>query len=178
MTTFNVDKEISKAHTAAAGWGLEVFEDSNPFECHCIYVVDFRQKKPQPRLMTIKKADMAEISMAGNPTLLASKAVAIQNLINSGKPVEGLVSHLMTEVATYLKCTETYRLWVAQCGYEKRFHAVLNIYRAKGDKRDGVFRPALAGSEELMLTPKEVAAMSEMMLKRDRVSPAYSQCKF
>ena len=178
MTTFNVDKEISKSHTAAAGWGLEMFEESNPFECHCIYVVDFRNKNPQPRLMTIRQADMNEISMNGNPTLFASQAVSIQNLINSGKPVESLAPHLMTAMASYLKCTESYRLWVAKCGYEERFHAVVNIYRAEGDKKEGVLRPAFAGSEGLMLTPEEVAALSEVLYKRDRVSPAYSHCKF
>ena len=49
----NYDKEVSDAHLAAAGWGMDAFNHSNPFESHVIYVRDYRSDNT--RLFTIRQ---------------------------------------------------------------------------------------------------------------------------
>ncbi|MDF5356368.1 hypothetical protein P3685_25010, partial [Vibrio parahaemolyticus] len=39
---FDYDKSVSNAHLEAAGWGMDAFNHSNPFESHVIYVRDYR----------------------------------------------------------------------------------------------------------------------------------------
>lgn len=177
-TNINIDQEISKAHTEAAGWGLDLHEQSNPFECHAIYIVDYRKKLPEPHLMTIQHADMNTISGNEDPFLHASRVVQIQNKVNKDNSTTDNANHLVAAVASYLKCTHTYRLWVSKCGYEKRFHAVVNIYPVKGDKTEGVLRPAFAGINESLLSPTEVEEMSRFLVTRDRQLPIYADCKF
>lgn len=178
MTTdFNIDREISKAHTEAAGWGLDLHEQSNPFECHAIYLVDYRMKAPEPRLMTIQCAEINMLPSNEDPFLHASRIVQIQNLINKGQSAIESVSHLMTAIAAYLKCTDTYRQWVSKFGYEKRFHALVNIYPVKGEKTEGLVRPAFAGSAESLLSPSDVIGMSQKLVARDRQLPIYADCQ-
>lgn len=52
---FDYDKSVSNAHLEAAGWGMDAFNHSNPFESHVIYVRDYRND--HIRLFTIKQAD-------------------------------------------------------------------------------------------------------------------------
>lgn len=178
MTTdINIDQEISKAHTAAAGWSLDLHEQSNPFECHAIYLVDYRKKLTEPHLMTIQHSDINKISGNEDPILHASRVVQIQNRINKDNSTAENANQLIIAVASYLKCTHSYRLWVSKCGYEKRFHAVINIYPVKGDKKEGVLRPAFAGINESLLSPNEVEGMSRFLVARDRQLPTYADCK-
>lgn len=53
------DKLVSNAHLEAAGWGMDAFNHSNPFESHVIYVRDYRND--HIRLFTIKQADFDTI---------------------------------------------------------------------------------------------------------------------
>ncbi|HDX8014172.1 TPA: hypothetical protein RPP61_003974 [Escherichia coli] len=50
---FDYDKSVSNAHLEAAGWGMDAFNHSNPFESHVIYVRDYRND--HIRLFTYRK---------------------------------------------------------------------------------------------------------------------------
>lgn len=58
---FDYDKSVSNAHLEAAGWGMDAFNHSNPFESHVIYVRDYRND--HIRLFTIKQADFDTIKL-------------------------------------------------------------------------------------------------------------------
>ena len=71
----NYDKEVSDAHLAAAGWGMDAFNHSNPFESHVIYVRDYRSDNT--RLFTIRQDEFDVIRVpAHQPIEVMTSVIA------------------------------------------------------------------------------------------------------
>lgn len=135
---FDYDKSVSNAHIEAAGWGMDAFNHSNPFESHVIYVRDYRND--HIRLFTIKQADFDIIKL---PLHLTSDTLA-------------------PALVGYAKTTETYRSWRRVSGAAERLHMVINIYAGSG-----LLRPFIARVLKTVLTSQEVLAFSSQVKGMD-----------
>ena len=62
---FNIDKEISDSHLKSAGWNMDLFNTSNPFESHMFYVHDYAHG--MVRLFSVLHEDFHQISLSGLP---------------------------------------------------------------------------------------------------------------
>lgn len=83
---FDYDKSVSNAHLEAAGWGMDAFNHSNPFESHVIYVRDYRND--HIRLFTIKQADFDTIKLPLHLTSDMLASVIAEFVSKAAKEVE------------------------------------------------------------------------------------------
>jgi len=135
------DKAVSEAHLSAAGWGINDFNGSNPFECYVIYVRDWRTQHTQ--LFACRREDFLTQEVPFNAGALAC---AVADLMV--KHAKGTLSHKEREVsqsvlAAYAKATQTYKKWRSLAAADDRLHIVLNIY-ANGTVRP--FAPDFTGT--------------------------------
>ncbi|EHQ7937243.1 MULTISPECIES: hypothetical protein [Gammaproteobacteria] len=156
------DKLVSNAHLEAAGWGMDAFNHSNPFESHVIYVRDYRND--HIRLFTIKQADFDTIKQ---PLHLTSDMLASVIAEFISKAAKGTLNTkesntLAPALVGYAKSTETYRSWRRVSGVGERLHMVINIYAGSG-----LLRPFIARAQETVLTTQEVLVFSSQVKDLD-----------
>ncbi|MBZ3672417.1 hypothetical protein JT305_10055 [Salmonella enterica subsp. enterica serovar Senftenberg] len=158
---FDYDKSVSNAHLEAAGWGMDAFNHSNPFESHVIYVRDYRND--HIRLFTIKKADFDTIKLPLHLTSDMLASVIAEFVSKAAKGVEYEESDtLAPALVGYAKSTETYRSWRRVSGTTERLHMVINIYAGSG-----LLRPFIARAPETVLTTQELLVFSSQVKNMD-----------
>lgn len=159
---FDYDKSVSNAHLEAAGWGMDAFNHSNPFESHVIYVRDYRND--HIRLFTIKQTDFDTIKLPLHLTsdMLASVIAEFVSKAAKGKLNAKESDTLAPALVGYAKSTETYRSWRRVSGAAERLHMVINIYAGSG-----LLRPFIARAPKTVLTSQEVLAFSSQVKGMD-----------
>ena len=160
---FDYDKSVSNAHLEAAGWGIDAFNHSNPFESHVIYVRDYRNE--HIRLFTIKQADFDTIKLPLHLTsyMLASVIAEFVSKAAKGKLNAKESNTLAPALVGYAKSTETYQRWRRVSGATERLHMVINIYAGSG-----LLRPFIArASETVVLTTQELLVFSSQVKGMD-----------
>ncbi|ERT15013.1 hypothetical protein [Photorhabdus temperata] len=159
---FDYDKSVSSAHLEAAGWGMDAFNHSGPFESHVIYVRDYRND--HVRLFTIKQTDFDTIKMPLHLTsdMLASVVAEFVSKAAKGKLNTKESDTLAPALVGYTKSTETYRSWRRVSGAKERLHMIINIYAGSG-----LLRPFIARTTETVLTTKEMLVLSSQVKNMD-----------
>lgn len=156
----DIDRAISQAHLEAAGWELEKFVASNPFECHFFYVRDFRTDHIQ--VFTVKMASLEKLEPAFAVEELAGTiAYGLKKLGNrklSAREKDGLPA----VVAAYFRSTVTYRMWRAQVGAGQRLHGVINIYVG------GHVRPFIPDCREPVFSVKDFLLATDQVKRMDQ----------
>lgn len=159
---FNFDLEVSSAHLGASGWALETFSHSNPFDCHCFYVRDF--KTGHVRIFTVRMEDFESIvpPMSSNEVSVviaqAIKKYAKGKITKRDKKVIG------PALAIYIKGTAAFKIWSAKHDAGARIHAIINIYGGN------TLRPALMNCEETTLSADELMKYTDQIHSMDRQS--------
>jgi AcrR family transcriptional regulator len=135
MTAFDFDQSVSKAHMEAAGWDLNEFEHSNPFQCHMLYVRDFRTDHSE--LFSVTMADFDKIRLnipAGELSCLVAEAIKQRQ---EGPLSAEMRDTFLPALVGYIKNTRTYRQWRDEAKAQERLHMVINVYPENG----GIVRP-------------------------------------
>lgn len=159
---FNYDKSVSSAHLEAAGWGMDAFNHSNPFDSHVIYVRDYGND--HIRLFTIKQGDFDTIKLPLHLTsdMLASVIAEFVSKAAKGKLNTKESDTLAPTLVCYAKSTEAYRRWRLVSEETERLHMIINIYAGSG-----LLRPFIARAPETVLTIQEVQAFSSQVKNMD-----------
>ncbi|EOV0986130.1 hypothetical protein ACW6AV_003622 [Edwardsiella piscicida] len=158
---FNYDKSVSNAHLETAGWEMDAFNHSNPFESHVIYVRDYRNNLI--RLFTINQADFEamkqprELSSEMWASLVAEYVLRAAKGTLKFKDSKSLAPALIG----YTKSTETYRRWRRVSEVSERLHMIINIYTT------GMLRPFIMRSTSTVLTTEEVVTASSQVKSMD-----------
>lgn len=161
---FNYEKMISEAHLSSAGWGIDEFNHSSPFECHVIYVHDYRRKYTQ--LFTIKKADFEALNLPENFTSRIYATLIAELMIKAkrGTLNQDERDSLGPALAGYTRSTDTYRSWRKLAEPADRLHMVINIYQ-----NYGLLRPFIVRSANTVLTIGQVLTLSQQVKTLDLV---------
>ncbi|BBG91552.1 MULTISPECIES: hypothetical protein [Gammaproteobacteria] len=164
----NYDKEVSDAHLAAAGWGMDAFNHSNPFESHVIYVRDYRSDNT--RLFTIRQDEFDVIRVPAHQPIEVMTSVIAASMIKLARGTLKINenSGLAHALVGYAKATQTYRQWRLVAGAKERLHLILNIYPTRGD--DGLLRPIILRTPETVLSTTEVLMTAAQIRDVDRVN--------
>lgn len=160
------DKTVSDAHLAAAGWGMDAFNHSNPFESHVIYVRDYRSDNT--RLFTIRQNEFDVIRAPANQPIEVMTSVIAASMIQLARGTLKIneSSGLAHALVGYAKATQTYRQWRLVAGAQERLHLILNIYPTRGD--DGLLRPMILRTPETVLSTTEVLKVSMDIREMDK----------
>ncbi|HGW1490602.1 TPA: hypothetical protein ACNPUU_002820 [Escherichia coli] len=155
---FDYDKSVSSAHLEAAGWGINAFNHSSPFESHVFYVRDYRND--HIRLFTVNQADFDTIKLPLDLTSDMQASVIAELASTAAKrELNAEESNFMAlALVGYTKSTETYRSWRRVSGATERLHMVINIYAGSG-----LLRPFIARAPETVLTTQEVLVFSSQV---------------
>lgn len=158
---FDYDKSVSNAHLEAAGWDMDAFNHSSPFESHVIYVRDYRSD--HTRLFTIKQSDFDSVKLPLlTPEMLASVVAEFVSKAAKGKMNIKESANLASALVGYAKSTETYRSWRSVSGATERLHMIINIYADSG-----LLRPFIYRAPQTVLTTQEVLAFSSQVKNID-----------
>lgn len=120
---FNFDHEVSRAHLDAAGWREGIFNHSNPFLCHVIYVHDYRTGHVE--FFTITMKDFDALDPPAPPGELSALLARLLKRHQKGRLSPKEDRAFMSVLAGYIKGTQAYRLWPGKGG---RLHAAINVY--------------------------------------------------
>ena len=165
---FNVDKEISNSHLKSAGWSMDLFNKSNPFESHMFYIHDYAHG--MVRLFSVLHEDFHQVSLSGLPKELTSNSLSgvvasLMQKISSNSITREEELMLVPALVGYIKTTQTYRQWVSECNVDDRLHAILNIYPA--DNEEYFVRPFIAKCGNTVMTVEEVINATNHVFKLD-----------
>lgn len=160
---FNYEKDVSKTHLAAYGWDLSSHEKCDPFSCHVFYLHDFRASTLN--VLAISKEDFEEVKTRKVPIGVLVYEIGKIMAEQGNRPLdENIGSKLRTLLASYLKETQSYRLWKQRYPKE-RIHAVINIYADA--RKEAILRPALIQRDETFVCVDSITAISQAILKAD-----------
>ena len=159
---FDYDKSVSNAHLEAAGWGINAFNHSSPFESHVVYVRDYRND--HIRLFTINQRDFDTINIPLDITSDMQASVIAKLVFTAARRELNTKESntLALALVGYAKSTETYRSWRRVSGTTERLHMVINIYAGSG-----LLRPFIARAPETVLTTQELLVFSSQVKNMD-----------
>lgn len=152
MSDFDFDRSVSEAHLAAAGWELNTFNHSNPFDSHFIYVCDFRNEHTQ--LFSFSRTDFYELKVPLSASELSGAVCELMQKLSDGTLTDEESKILSPALAAYIKATQTFRQWQSQSDAHSRLHAILNIYPGN------TVRPFAGQSSGTVLQPEAVLSMA------------------
>lgn len=163
---FDFDKSVSNAHLLATGWQLDQHMHSNPFECHAIYIRDYRSMSLN--LVTINKMDFKRLDPKKK-----SPMEALAFFITETVGDDGVISNedkkkelLAPALIAYIKGTGAYKIWLQGTERDSRLHVVLNIYRDGAG--ESLLRPAIINCPNTFVEPKEVIELSVRIKEMDK----------
>lgn len=164
MTEFNFDKDVSTAHFEAAGWNIDSYNHSNPFNCHLIYVRDYRTGHVQVLSMSMDDFDSLKPKMSASEL---SGFVGELMLRTYKKTItQKELSIVLSTVGGYIKDTLTYKQWAAGKRYGERFHGFINIYgHIKGQ---ATVRPFIIKDEDTVLSVDMVMESCDHIMLMDK----------
>jgi len=168
MTTnsFNFDKEVAGQHLRAAGWDLNNFNHSNPFNSNAFYVSDFRFNAIN--LLTIDVNDFNSVEPPKGVPVGALATCISELLIKYYAEESGLdiANQLAPILISYIKKTETFAVWRSTAKPSERLHVLLNIYPVKSG--ECLVRPCIVKSEASYLQVDDVKKNSHYLRERDK----------
>lgn len=126
MSDFDFDKEVATAHFENAGWGLDQFNHSNPFECHLFYIRDYRTGHVQ--VFTIRKDHLEELIPKDTSLALGGVLGELMMRIHQRTATEKELWMLMPVLGGYFKGTQTFQQWKRLRQPGERAHVLINIY--------------------------------------------------
>ncbi len=162
MSEFDFDKDVSSAHFASAGWSVDQFNHSNPFDCHLFYIRDYRTGHIQ--VFTIRTSHLEEMKPEADPLTLGSALgelmlkVYDKTATNKEQEVLGVV------LGGYIKGTQTFQQWESVRAHHERFHAFINIY---GSRQAASVRPFMARAPEPVLSVDTVLEKTDQVKHMD-----------
>jgi len=165
LTAFDYDKTVSEAQLAASGWDVGVFKHSNPFECHFIYVCDFRSDRYDLFSVTFSDFQKGGVDApAGEISPLVAKLVKRYQRGRLNKRDETM---FLPALLTYVKGTRSYAQWCQQADKHQRLHFVINIYPSK---TAACLRPfILKGANKPVVNADQLMADAKIVHDHDRV---------
>lgn len=158
-TEFDFDRSVSEAHLAAGGWEPGLFRHSNPFECHAIYVCDYRTGRVD--FFSTKMADLQNAKVLAPPDEMGGMVAHLMEQHQTGTMSEQERTMFLPALLSYIKDTRTYAQWCKQAPAGARLHFALNIY-PRGDHQ-GTVRPyALHETGTVMPVAKLISAANQV----------------
>ncbi len=157
---FDFDFEVSSTHLDSAGWKMQTFYGSNPFECHMFYLRDFKTGHVQ--IFLISKANFDATPRLFKPEEVSGDIARIIRKYAKGKVNKTDEKYIGPALAIYVKGTQSYRIWQDRHGLEPRLHAIINIYQG------AMLRPALVGVEGTILPAEEFLQYSDQIHALDK----------
>lgn len=160
------DKAVSEAHLKASGWDMGTFGHSNPFECHFVYVHDLDTK--DVRLFSIQQSHIDNApALHGIPMpTLAFMVADLLEKMRKGElnPVND--ASFLPALIGYVLGTQAYALWRSQG--KIKLHFILNVYRSRQGPEKAMLRPAVANSDDAVLSSKDMMALSKQLIDMDK----------
>jgi hypothetical protein len=157
---FDFDFTVSSTHLASAGWKLETFHGSNPFQCHVVYVRDFKTGHVQ--IFSISKENFDSTPRIATSDEASGEIAKIIRRYAKGKVRKRDERLIGPALAIYVKGTQGYRIWKDRYGLEERIHALINIYQGS------LLRPALIGFKGTILAADEYVQYSDQIAQIDK----------
>lgn len=157
---FDFDFEVSSSHMDAAGWKLGKFNSSNPFDCHVIYIRDFRRKHVQLFSVPMKHFDATPL--LASPEEVTGDIGRIMKKYAKGKVNRTDERLIGPAVVMYLKGSKAYQVWKDKYGPDVRIHGIIHIYNG------GMFRPALIGYDATIIPSDEFMNYSDQIMAADK----------
>lgn len=136
MSEFDFDRDVAKAHLDSAGWSVEQFNHSNPFDCHLFYIRDYRTGHVQ--VFSIRTSHLQGIEPEADPLALSSALGELMLKIHGNTVTDKEQEILGVVLGGYIKRTQTFQQWKRVRTPQERLHAVINIY---GSKKAASVRP-------------------------------------
>lgn len=168
MTTnsFNFDKEVAGQHLRAAGWDLNNFNHSNPFNSNAFYVSDFRFNAIN--LLTIDVNDFNSVEPPKDVPVGALATCISELLVKYYAKKSGLdiANQLAPILISYIKKTETFAVWRKTSKPGERLHVLLNIYPVL--LGECLVRPCIVKSDASYLRVDDVKKNSHYLRERDK----------
>jgi hypothetical protein len=160
VTDNDFDHDVSKAHLEAAGWSLDRYFHANPFQCHVVYVRDYRTDHIQ--LFTIKRDDFDSIEVPFSTGELSAVLAELMLRLAGGRVSTKEAQALPQLLAAYVKGTQAYRVWRSQAGgHDRRLHAILNLYPG------GSVRPFIARTSDTVIAADKLMADTDQVRAMD-----------
>lgn len=156
------DKTISKAHLSAHGWDIGVFKHSNPFECHVLYVRDFRSDHTE--LFTMRMDDFANYKPPATSDEISGLLARLIKRHQRNRLTQKEKGALLPTLICYMKGTQCFDIWRQAAEPDQRLHMVINIY---GEK-EVLVRPFIMKSEGVLLPAEQVLEASNHARSLDR----------
>lgn len=160
--SFDYDQEVSKAHLEAAGWDIGIFQHSNPFLCHLIYVRDYRTNYTS--LFSITMKEFAALTPPASPGELSALVARLVKRHQRGRLTRQEDRAFLPAMASYVKGTESYRIWQSREGSDARLHAVINIYPEGGCR----LRPFVLRAKGTVIPAEKLIALADEARSMDQ----------
>lgn len=157
MSEFNFDEEVATAHFKNAGWGLDQFNHSNPFDCHLFYIRDYRTGHVQ--VFTIRKDHLEDLVPEDSALALGGVLGELMLRIYKRTATEKELWMLLPVLGGYIKGTQTFKQWKEVRKPGERVHILINIYGGD-DGLTGV-RPFIARTDETVLSVDTTLDLSD-----------------
>lgn len=164
-TAFDYDRDVSEAHLAASGWDIGAFHHSNPFECHAIYVCDYRSGRVD--LFSATFSDVEKTHVASSPDNLSGMVARLMQRHQRNRLSKRGIRAFLPVLLGYIKTTRTYAQWRQQADQNERMHFVLNIYP---HGRTGTVRPFVLRETRTVVDVSTLIGSSEAVRKADHAN--------
>lgn len=152
MSAFDFDKEVATAHFKSAGWGIDAYHHSNPFDSHMIYVRDYRTGHVQ--VFSVRQEHLDTLKPKLPAAELSGMVAELMSRFHQ-KTADNDDQMIALEVfGGYIKGTQSYRHWHSVKHKGERAHIIINIYGAVGV--ESWIRPFFIRDEQTVLTVDEV----------------------
>lgn len=135
-TEFDFDRSVSEAHLAASGWEPGLFLHSNPFECHALYVCDYRTGRVD--FFSTKMTDLQNAKVLAPADEMGGIVAGLMEKHQNDSMTEQEGAFFLPSLLSYIKDTRTFAQWCKQAPAGARLHFALNIY-PRG--KQGTVRP-------------------------------------
>jgi hypothetical protein len=166
VSEFDFDREVSASHMKAAGWEMNDFNHSNPFNCHMFYIVDYRTGHVQ--VLTISKDDFELLKPEHSPEELGGGLGEIVMRLHANAATERDHQVLLPLLGGYIKATSSYRQWLRVSSAHERLHAFINFYPAP--RGTSQCRPFMARSTAAVMHAEDVLRTSMNVHDTDRAN--------
>lgn len=161
MSEFNFDRDVSFAHLEGAGWNMGMHSHSNPFDCHMLYVRDYRTDHVE--LFTVSRSDFDRIRLDVGAGELSPLVVELVARRQQGTLSDEEERSFLPAMVGYIKATSTFRQWRSLASAQERLHAVLCIYPENGC----MLRPFILRESGTVVSSDNVVRLTDQVRATD-----------
>lgn len=172
MSDIDLELEISKAHLAASGWNLVTHETGDPLGhgIDLFYIVDYRTGYSGIVCGNRVRFESMNVSFfestSSVDTLELTSSIQMLLLQAARQPLDNKdQSLLVLLLILYIRRTQVYKNWSQNQKQDfNRMHSLVSVY---GDQANGVLRPLIIDSKEVIIHVDDVRAAADRMKSID-----------